>query len=142
MSCVSALPLRKGNDLREFDCPGPIRLNAKVATGVLNVTAEPGSTATVDVQPFEDNAASRDAADRTRVRVEVRLPEDSKLQLKLAAADARLTGRYGDCVVEGGSGDLELGHVAGWLRLHTASGDVHAERVDGQVLTRKSVREW
>jgi hypothetical protein len=144
--------------MREFDCPGPIRLNAKVPMGVLNVTAEPGSTATVDVQPFEDDEASRDAVDRTlvelrgdtlfieapeagwrprrqaRVRVEVRLPEDSKLQLKLAAADARLTGRYGDCVVEGGSGDLELGHVAGWLRLHTASGDVHAERVDGQVL--------
>jgi hypothetical protein len=145
--------------MREFDCPGPITLNAKVHAGMLDVTAEPRGTATVEVQPYDDTEASREAAERTvvqlhgdtlviegpehswllprrhaRVRVEVRLPEDSRLQVRLAAADARLTGRYGDSVVDGASGNVELGHVAGWLRLHSASGDVRTERVDGQVL--------
>jgi len=140
----------------EFACPEPITLQVKAAAGALYVIAEPRDTATVDVTPYEDNEASRDAADRTlvelrgdtlvveapdltwrrrnaRLRIEVRLPEDSRLKVKTAAANARLTGRYGDCVLDAASADVELGHVAGWLRLHAASGDVRVERVDGQV---------
>jgi DUF4097 and DUF4098 domain-containing protein YvlB len=142
--------------MQEFDCPQPITLNAKVAAGALYVTAEPRDTATVEVKPYDDTDACRDAAERTvvqlhgdtlsveapdqnwrrrngRVRVEVRLPEDCRLHVKIASADARLTGRYGDCVVDAASGDVEVGHVAGWLRLHAASGDVRVERVDGQL---------
>jgi DUF4097 and DUF4098 domain-containing protein YvlB len=142
--------------MREFDCPEPITLNAKVAAGALYVIAEPRTTATVEVRPYEDTEGCRDAAERTlvqlrgdtlyieapdqswrrrhgRVRVEVRLPEDSRLHVKVASADAQLTGRYGDSVVDAASGDVHVGHIAGWLRLHAASGDVRIDRVDGQV---------
>jgi DUF4097 and DUF4098 domain-containing protein YvlB len=140
--------------MREFDTPEPIMLSAKVPAGTLTVTAEPRSTATVEVTPYENTEAARDAAERTvvqldgdtlvvevpesgwrlrrgRVRIDVRLPEDSRLHVKLASADAHLTGRYGDCVVNAASGDVELGHVAGVLRLHAASGDVRVEQVNG-----------
>jgi DUF4097 and DUF4098 domain-containing protein YvlB len=141
--------------MREFDCPQPVTLQAKITAGSLSVTAEPRDTATVEVEPWEDDETSRDAADRTvvglrgdtlvvetpdrvwrrtgRVRVRIHVPEDTKLKVKVAAADAVLAGRYGDSVLDAASGDVELGHVAGWLRAHTASGDVRVERVDGQV---------
>jgi DUF4097 and DUF4098 domain-containing protein YvlB len=143
--------------MREFDTPEPIVLSAKVPGGTLTVAAEPRTTATVHVTPYDDSEASRDAADRTlvqldgdalvvevpepgwrlrrggRVRVDVRLPEDSRLNVKVASADARLTGRYGDCVVDTASGDVEIGHVAGILRLHAASGDVRVDRVDREL---------
>jgi DUF4097 and DUF4098 domain-containing protein YvlB len=141
--------------MREFDCPEPITLNAKLPAGALYVVAEPRHTATVEVKPYEDTESCRDAAERTvvqlrgdtlyveapdtwrrrngRIRVEVRLPEDCRLHVKVASADAHLTGRYGDSVVDAASGDVELGHIAGWLRLHAASGDVRVDRVDGEL---------
>lgn len=142
--------------MREFDLPGRITLQAKVAAGALTVIAEPRETATVEVEPYGNTEASRDAADRTvvvlrddtlvvegpdtgwswrrrgQIQVRVRVPEDTHLRVKVASADAALTGRYGDCVIDAASGDVELGHVSGWLRLHTASGDARVERVDGQ----------
>jgi DUF4097 and DUF4098 domain-containing protein YvlB len=142
--------------MREFDLPGPITLQAKVGAGALTVVAEPRETATVEVEPYQNTEASRDAADRTvvalrddtlvveapdngwswrrwgHIRVRVHVPEDTRLKVKVASADATLTGRYGDSVVDAASGDVDLGHVTGWLRLHTASGDARVERVDGQ----------
>jgi hypothetical protein len=142
--------------MREFACPEPITLRAKVPAGALSVTTEPRDTATVEVLPYDESGASREAADQTvvelrgdtlvveipdhgwrlrrsHVRVEVRLPEDSRLQVKLASAEGRLLGRYGDSVVETASGDVQVGHVAGYLRLHAASGNVRVDRVDGQL---------
>lgn len=138
--------------MREFECPEPITLQAKVAAGALIVVAEPRSTATVEVEALDRS----DAAERTvvgmrgdtlvieapehgwrrrgHVRVRIHVPEDTRLRVKVASADASLTGRYGDTVVDAASGDVELGQVAGTLRVHTASGDVRIERVDGQAV--------
>jgi hypothetical protein len=141
--------------MREFDCPQPILLNAKLAGGALNVTAEPRQTATVEVRPADDTEASRDAADRTvvqlqgdtltveapphtwrlrrtgRIVADVRLPEDSRLRVRLASADGHLRGRYGLSTVDTASGDVVIEHITGALTLNAASGEVQVERVDG-----------
>jgi hypothetical protein len=147
----------KEKTMREFDLPtGPITLQTKIGSGNLTVVAEPRETATVEVEPYSDTEASRDAAERTvvvlrddtlvvegpdtgwswrrrgQLQVRVHVPEDTRLRVKVASADATLSGRYGDSVIDAASGDVELGHVSGWLRLHTASGDIRVERVDGQ----------
>jgi len=140
--------------MREFDLSGPITLQAKIPSGLLSVTAEPRETATVEVEPYENTESAREAAERTvvslegdtlviegedrwrrrgKIRVSARVPEDTKLKVKIASADATLTGRYGDCVVDAASGDVALGQVNGWLRAHAASGDIAVERVEGQV---------
>src|SRR5438045_3569297 len=60
-------PYRKVRMMREFACPEPITLQVKASAGALYVIAEPRDTATVDVTPYEDTEACRDAADRTLV---------------------------------------------------------------------------
>ncbi len=140
--------------MREFELSGPITLQAKIPSGLLSVTAEPRETAAVEVEPYEDSDPAREAAERTvvsldgdtlviegehrwarrgKIRVVARVPEDTKLNVKIASADATLTGRYGDSVVDAASGDVALGHVCGWLRAHAASGDIAVERVEDRV---------
>jgi hypothetical protein len=145
--------------MHEFPIDGPITLTAKIAAGRLAVTAEPRDTATVEIVPFDASEASRDAVARTRVdlsgdvltvesprmgwwprrgriRVEVRLPEGSRLNVSLASAEGHLTGRYGDASVHSASGDIAVDHVAGTLDLETASGDARVNRVDGPAKVR------
>ena len=55
--------------MREFACPEPITLQVKASAGALYVIAEARDTATVDVTPYEDTEACRDAADRTLVEL-------------------------------------------------------------------------
>jgi hypothetical protein len=145
--------------MREFDTPQPITLSARLSAGALTVTAEPRDTATVDIQPYDDNQASRDVAERTevalrgdtlvvhmpdggwrmwrraKIRAEVRVPEGTTLNIKLASADARCLGRYGgDSRVSTASGDVTLEHVAGAFGLQSASGDLRLDRVDGPLV--------
>ncbi len=51
----------------QFETPQPITLDARLSAGALTVTAEPRDTASVDIQPYDDSQASRDAAERTEV---------------------------------------------------------------------------
>lgn len=146
----------------EFAVDGRITLAARIAAGQLTVTAEPRDTATVSVTPADARDAARDAAEQTRVeftggvltiesprngwrmrrtgriRVDVRVPEDTALDVRLAAADARLSGRYGDATLHTASGDLAVDHVAGSLDMDTASGDVDVVRVDGHVRAKSA----
>ncbi|OLB73689.1 MAG: hypothetical protein AUI14_25540 [Actinobacteria bacterium 13_2_20CM_2_71_6] len=143
--------------MREFTVNDRITLAAKVAAGAMHVSAGPRDTATVDVQPYDDSRGAREAAERTivelrgdtlvvdapkgtwrlmnraRIRVNVQLPDDSRLHVRLASADGVFQGRYGDSTVETASGDIAVGHVAGQLRISSASGDVRVDRVDGQL---------
>src|SRR5436309_2512780 len=141
--------------MREFSYQDRITLAAKLAAGAMSVAAEPRDTAVVDVQPYDNSSASRDAAENTlvemrgselrveapdrgwrigrggRVRVEIRLPEDSRLNVRLASADGRFDGRYGDSTIHSGSGEISLEHVAGDLTIRAASADVRVGRADG-----------
>jgi hypothetical protein len=145
--------------MREFETPEPITLDARLSAGALTVTAEPRATATVDIQPYDNNQASRDAAERTevelrgdtlvvhmpddgwrlwrqaKIRAEVRVPEGTTLRVKLASADLRCYGRYGgESRVSTASGDATIEHVAGTLSFDSASGDVRIDRVDGALV--------
>jgi hypothetical protein len=140
----------------EFDCPGPVTLSLRIATGSAEIIAEDRQTAAVEVAPFDDSDASRDAAARTlvelrdgtlvveapewtgwlfrrgpRLRVSVRLPHDGDLAVKVASADVRAMGRYRTATLGTASGDLSVEHVTGAAAVKTASGDAHLGRVDG-----------
>src|SRR2546423_427356 len=146
--------------MREFSYQDRITLSARLAAGAMFVAAEPRETATVDVQPYDSSAASREAAEQTvvemrgdtlhveapdhgwrlrrsgRLRVDVRLPEDSRVVIKLAGADASCEGRFGDTRIDSASGDVTVDHVAGSLTLRSASGNLRAARVDGPASTQ------
>ena len=139
----------------EFTCQDRISLFAKLVAGSMFVAAEPRDTAVVDVQPYDNSSASREAAEQTlvemrgsalhvespergwrmrhsgRIRVDIRLPEDSWLNVRLGAADGRFEGRYGDSTIQSGSGDVTLEHVAGTLTIRIASADMRVGKVDG-----------
>jgi DUF4097 and DUF4098 domain-containing protein YvlB len=145
----------------EFDCPGPVTLSLRIASGRAEIVAEDRTDATVEVSPFDGSDASRDAAARTRVelrdgtlvveapewtgwlfrrgprlRVNVRLPHDGDLVVKVASADVRALGRYRSASLTTASGDISVEHVTGAASTNTASGDVNVGRVDGDLRVR------
>jgi DUF4097 and DUF4098 domain-containing protein YvlB len=66
-----------------------------------------------------------------RIRVDIRIPLECPLNVKLASAEARCRGRYGETRIAGASGDVAVEHVAGDTTITTASGHVLVDRVDG-----------
>ena len=143
--------------MKEFDCPRPVPVAVKLGGGALEIVAEPRDTASVQVSPWDNSEASREAAERTlvemrdgrlvieasesstlwllrhgRVRVDLRLPLDCPLTVKVASADVRCGGRYGEVNLTTASGDAAVEHVTGDATIHTASGHVLVERVDGR----------
>ena len=143
--------------MKEFDCPRPVPVAVKLGGGALEIVAEPRDTASVQVSPWDNSEASREAAERTlvelrdgrlvieaneggplwlwrngRVRVDLRVPLDCPLTVKVASADVRCGGRYGEVSLTTASGDAAVEHVTGDAAIHTASGHVLFERVDGR----------
>jgi DUF4097 and DUF4098 domain-containing protein YvlB len=142
----------------EFPLTRPVIVDAKLPSGHLEIVAEERDSATVDVQPWDDSPSAREAADAvrvelagdrlrieaqsgvrwllgrtSRVRVLVHAPLDSGLDLNLASADARCTGRFGESTVRSASGDISLPDVAGALTANLSSGDLRAQRISGAV---------
>ncbi len=142
----------------EYPAPGPITTTVKLAGGARSVSAEQRETATVDVQPFDNSEASRQAAENikvemrgadliveapeggswlfrrgARLRVDIRLPLDSRLHVKLASADARCVGRYAEATLSSASGDVYVEETTGDVTAQTASGDVTVGRAGGRV---------
>jgi DUF4097 and DUF4098 domain-containing protein YvlB len=142
--------------MTEFDCPSPVPVIVKVAAGAVDIVAEPRETASVTVSPWDASDGSREAAERTtvelrdgrlvvethdgggfwllrraRVRVDMRVPLDCPLTVKVASAEVRCAGRYADLDLATASGDVAVEHVAGDAAITTASGHVLVDRVDG-----------
>lgn len=140
----------------EFTCPEPITVTARLGSGTIEITAEDRPTATVDVSPYDNSDSSREAAANTRVemhdgrllieapetggfmfrrspriRVDVRVPADSALEVKVASADLSAHGRFASAAVKSASGGVYLDHVTGDATVSTASGGVRVVRVDG-----------
>jgi Toastrack DUF4097 len=140
----------------EFDCPNPVPVAVKLSGGALDIVAEERDTAPVTVSPWDGSDASRSAAGRTtvgmrdgrlvveapdtgtfwllrnaRVRVDIRVPLECPLTVKVASAEARCRGRYGDTRMTGASGDVAVEHIVGDATITTASGHVLVGRVDG-----------
>jgi hypothetical protein len=140
---------------QEFPCPQPVATSIRVGGGSIAVTAEDRPFAVVTVDPYDTSDASRQAAEQTeitlngdrlrievprtgagrifrrdgKVRVEVRIPLDSRLHAQLGSADIRTAGRLAEAVVQTGSGDTYVAQTSGLLRVETGSGDVRADEV-------------
>ena len=144
--------------MSEFPCDGPIDANVHVISGSVVVIAEERSTALVTIEPEHNNDSGRAAAEATRVemigntlivevpsrsvgfirrssslRVSVRLPLDSRVDVKTASSDITMTGRFGSCTTKTASGDVRIDDVTGTLTANTASGDIEFGHVGGNV---------
>jgi hypothetical protein len=140
----------------EFPTPRPVTAVVKLPVGALAITAEERDTAVVDVEPYDDRPASREAAERTTVDlhgdtltvsapdggwlgrhpasllVTIHVPLDSRLRLRTASASTACRGRYSSVDVSGAAGHVYLEHVTGDARVKVDSGDVTAGRIDGE----------
>lgn len=142
----------------EYPCTGPVTVTLRSDAGNVHVIAEDRSTVSVDVQPGAMGEAARSAAASTQiemtgdqllvetphargfmirrtpaVNISIRVPQDSRLNLRTASADLVCDGRFADVEVRSASGDLRIDHVSGYLERSTASGDTRFGRVDGDL---------
>ncbi|MEV4642606.1 DUF4097 family beta strand repeat-containing protein [Actinoplanes sp. NPDC049548] len=156
----------------EFDHSSPVTVSLRVQRGSAEVVAEQRETVRVDVTAPDGTDATDQftialdgdtlivhapdaggwAWRRTaKVHVAVRVPLDSTVAAKSAAADLRLAGRYttvqavlssadvhleyatGDVQLKSSSGDITVDRVGGSLRMNTASGELRAGDVTGDV---------
>lgn len=158
--------------MTEFDRSTPVTVSLQMQRGIAEIVAEERPSIRVDVTA-EDGT---DAADRLRIVLEgdslvvhapdglpwqwrrtpkllvsIRVPLDSSLVVKSAAADIRAMGRYataraslasanaylewvtGDAHLKAASGVLTADRVGGSLRVSSASGELHVGDVTGDV---------
>lgn len=145
-----------------FPCPNPITLEVRIPGGEIHLAAEPRDTAEVEVTPYDDSAASREAAEQTivefhgdrlaiyspepvgrvlrwrvpQVRVTAHVPAGSDASLNVAAADTTCRGDWGSVVLHAASGDTVLDRLTGDLTVHCATGGVKVEQVGGRVTAK------
>jgi DUF4097 and DUF4098 domain-containing protein YvlB len=142
----------------EFPCEGPISALIQTNSGSVRLTAEARDTVSVEVAPEHNNESSQALAEATRVtmsgntlsievpnsmkgfgfirrnqslRITVRMPLDSTVDVGSASADTIMTGRFGDSHVASASGDLRADEIAGELQRNSASGDSEIGSVAG-----------
>jgi hypothetical protein len=139
-----------------FPATEPIRLDLHVPAGQILVEAGDVPETTVELEPlggdesrtavaearvdFRDGVLVVDVADQrtfrlfTRgadVRLLVRCPRRSELEVRASSADVRASGGFASADVESASGDVELGEVAGDAKVKAASGDLTVGAVGG-----------
>jgi Putative adhesin len=161
---------------RRFATPAPVRLELNLPAGEIDVaTTEPGES-TVSLagsQKLIDATSVELVGDRLVVkhrrtwlaglfdrfdgslRVVVRVPEGSRVELLTASGAASLNGTFatvdansvsgntrvagevlGDATVKTVSGNVLLPRVGGDVGVRTVSGDVHADAVGGSVVVK------
>jgi DUF4097 and DUF4098 domain-containing protein YvlB len=139
---------------QEFPVSSPVTADIRLGGGSIAVTAEDRPFAVVTIDPYDSSEASRQAAEQTevaldgtelrievpqgngrmfrrggQVRVDLRVPLDSRIRAHAGSADVRTEGRLGEVVVQTGSGDAYVTQVTGTFRADTGSGDVRADEV-------------
>jgi DUF4097 and DUF4098 domain-containing protein YvlB len=144
--------------IESFATPGPVTLEISIPAGDVEVeTADVEETAVeLEVRGRDAEELERDAriemrprGDRYEVvvdaargrgagflrsrngeyRVRVAAPRGADVRARLASADIRGRGDYGDVDIDVASGDVEFDIVQGEADIDTASGDVQVERV-------------
>ncbi|WP_331772200.1 DUF4097 domain-containing protein (plasmid) [Embleya sp. NBC_00888] len=150
--------------MQKFDTPTPVTAVLDIPAGRIHFIAADRTDTTVEILPA-DASKARDlkAAEQTTVgydggvlrieaapaknrilgasgsvEVTVRLPTDSRIDAKAAAADLRGVGRLGDVAFEGAQGTVKLDETA-TARLTLQAGDVSVGRLGGpaEIDTRK-----
>jgi hypothetical protein len=142
----------------KFGCTDPITVDLRLGGGSCEIRAEERDTATVEIEPYDDSDAARDAARDTRVelsgdtlvisapetggwlfrraprlRVTATVPTGSSGRLRAASADLTCHGEWGQIKLNTASGDVFAERVTGDLSVNSASGDVRAGQVDGRL---------
>jgi hypothetical protein len=151
----------------EYPTHGPLDVEVSVGAGVVELSTADTDRATVEVTPYDDSSASRDAAEATqvsltgdhlvihapdvgsgwlfrrspRLRVRATVPTGSRLNTHIASADLRCDGDFGSSRLSTASGDMYLRSCAGDLRAHSASGGVLVDRVTGDANLRSASGE-
>jgi len=140
-----------------FDTPEPILVNLEPSVGNVRIIASDRADTVVDVRPSDEtNDSDVQAAEQTvvefsggtlsvkgprlrpfdfsnktrSIEVTIELPAGSRVQGSTHVGDLHATGRLGDCRYKSGTGHLQLDRT-GDLHVHTATGNVVVERVDG-----------
>src|SRR5512133_4188711 len=133
---------------KTFPTPAPVELLIRNATGTITVVAADSDRSTVDVEPIDSSAETAEQVERTtaeltgggrrltvavperrgrlgfrnhRIAVRVTVPTGSQVTTKAASADTTCTGRFGALTVHTASGDVTVDDVDGDVELHAAS---------------------
>jgi hypothetical protein len=142
----------------EFPCPSPVTVALRLAAGGVELRAEQRDTATVEIVPSDESDAATEAASQTRVelagdilsiktpegtgwmpwrapriRVYVKVPTGSSVDLRAAATDVICHGEWSEVRLNTASGDAYVERVTGDLSANAASGDVRAIDVGGKL---------
>lgn len=130
-----------------FATPEPVDLSIRIPGGRVSVTAADVATSTVEVTAIDDEA--RDLAEETSVRLDgrtltvelpdrrlrlglrrrrlairVTVPTRSSLRCRTASATVQAEGRYAAAEVHTESGTVDLDRVDGDVEVHCAGGEV------------------
>lgn len=145
-----------------FDTPEPICLTVDLGVGDLKVTATDRIDTVVDVCPSDSSRKSDiKAAEHSRidyangrlwvkaqdgrhtlhdlirragsVDVKIEMPSGSHVRVSAVSAPFRGEGRFGECSIKSGAGDIRLDRT-GSLHLNASGGDVTVGRADGTIL--------
>jgi DUF4097 and DUF4098 domain-containing protein YvlB len=137
---------------QDFPCLEPVDVDINVGAGRIVVFAEERTSAQVYVDAADAMPGSRSTAENTevsfngntlrvhvpsakgfrrtgQVRIEIRVPLDSRLRVECASADLETTGRLADVANQSGSGDTHVSLVTATCGIQTGSGDVQADEV-------------
>lgn len=142
----------------EFPSAGPVLVDLRQGSGTCEFRAEPRDTVTVEVEPYDNTEAGRQAARDTRVelsgdtliitapegggwlfrrsprlRITATVPTGSSGRLRVASADLTCHGEWRDIKINTASGDVDVERTTGDLTVNTASGDVRAGHVGGRL---------
>jgi hypothetical protein len=147
-----------------FQTPEPIGVRVCLQAGAVAIRTSTTGVTSVEVQPADPasqadvaaTSATRVDCDRGRLTIEaphhkwwqafgggasvavtVEVPEGSRLELQGGAVDFDCTGRYGETRIQIASGHVVLG-TTGPIKADTASGDVVADRVLGDLRVRSA----
>ena len=131
----------------EFPTSGPVDLDVAIEAGRVRVRTfdlhgdEGNATVAIDGKDgdWDITQVGTSIAVRPRRRwrlsstqMAIDVPEGSRVTVKVAAADVRLDGRFGDLQVKTASGDVAVGHAESF-EVSAASGEVAADVVTGDV---------
>ncbi|HYJ70137.1 MAG TPA: DUF4097 family beta strand repeat-containing protein [Nocardioidaceae bacterium] len=134
----------------EFSTSEPVRLRIEFGSGEIKIDATDTTTSTVEIEPYRDDDASREAVDRTtveqrgdeilietprktggsifrrsaKIRARITVPTGSDIEAKIDSADLTARGQYGSVQVKTGSGDVRLETVDDEISVASGSGDV------------------
>jgi DUF4097 and DUF4098 domain-containing protein YvlB len=132
----------------EYPALEPVSLQVRVPAGGIIVAAAAKQTATVTLDAsdrtlaatrveFEDGTLSIVVPDQSglgrdgSVDAVVELPEGSSCRVSTASADFQGTGELGALDIHSASGDVSAERVSGKVRIDTASGDVSVDTAAG-----------